>query len=533
MTRPFVFVNTLVALLLIAAVLPAQEAEFKKARKDFERAQKREEVEPRLDALRAMMRVADPEIADAIVEAIVEVSERIEDSEDKIKKTEEKIAEEIYKRVEKPKVNATQKREAMEKTKEKLAPEYKRIEDLQVLVASDLAVREALEKALPEAASAFATEEKEAAATMIATRLAKSKKGQASVHYARALGAIQHPAAKAALIEQAANSLYPSVRVVCLDSLLGYADDEAEGAGIRGLGDEHRQVRSAAIGLLRTIGSKLAVAAAIDSLEKAEGATKGELRALLKHLCKFDFNDNVTLWRRWWDENRQNFDGRGEYAGIPGHDRPPREGGPGAAGGGGGDAQGGTNFYGIETTSKNIVYVLDISGSMTNSMDGRTQPAPIEEQRIKKAVSELVRSISSLPGDATFNIVFYESQVYQWRDGMQAASKANKDAARDWANRVVANNQTNIYDALEMAFGFAGRGSYDKHYDVAVDTIFLLSDGSANQGRYTKNEDMLAGVARLNALAKITINAIAIGSDSGFMRQLAEQNRGQFVLVRN
>lgn len=530
MPRSFAaFLFTLLALALQGAPAGAQEADFGKARKAFERSVKDEELAPRVKALEALLRTSDAEMVDTLVEAIVDTSERLADSEAKIKKLEEKIAEEIYKRVEKPKVNEAQRREAMVKTKEKLAPEYAKVEAAKALIEADLDFKEQLEKALPETMTRLSAEELGTAATLIAKRIDKSKKGEPSVHYARALGSLIHPAAKAALIANAANSLYPSVRVVCLDGLVGYPDDEAEGAGILALRDEHRQVRSAAIGLLRVIGSKLCLPPAIEALGAADGATKGELRTLLKHLTKHDFNDNETLWKRWYDENVADFDGRGDYAGIPGHDRPPRpdrNGDPEAGG------QGGTNFYGIETTSKNVVYILDISGSMTASVDGKTQPAPANEQRVKLAVNELIRSVKSLPGDASFNIVFYETQVFAWRESMQSASKANKEAAEAWAKSISAQGQTNIYDALEKAFEFAGRGSYDKEYSVAVDTIFLLSDGSANQGRYTKNEDMLDGVKRLNSLAKITINGIAVGSDSGFLRSLSEQNRGQFVLIK-
>ena len=512
----------LLALLLLLVPAAAQDASLRKTLKDFEKAVKSDELAPRASALAQLVRFGDAKVVDGIVEAILDTSKRIAHSEKKIEKIEEAIEAELQKRVYKPKVSEAKKREALARTEEKLRPERDKVAKLKALLESDLAFRAACSKALPDAAASLDEEGRGQAADEIARKLDRGRKGEALVHYARALAAIEHPLSKAAMIENAANSLFPSVRVVCLDGLVRYLDDAAEAAGIRGLDDEYRQVRSAAIGLLRVIGGKQTVAAMIDRIGKAEGATLGELRSALVHIAKVDYNDNEALWKRWWAENANDFEGRGEDAGVPGAAIAVER----------GAGQGGTNFYGIETTAKNIVYVLDHSGSMLASLDGKQNPGIIGERRIDQAVRELIRSIKSLPSDGTFNIVFYSDNVAAWREGMQKATKSNKEAAESWAHRIEANGRTNIYDALEKAFNFAGRGSYDKEYGVAVDTIFLLSDGSANRGRYTKNEDMLAGVARLNSLAKIVINGIAIGSDSGFMRRLAEENRGQFVLVR-
>ena len=114
---------------------------------------------------------------------------------------------------------------------------------------------------------------------------------------------------------------------------------------------------------------------------------------------------------------------------------------------------------------------------------------------------------------------------------MMKATGINKDKAIQWAEAVVANGATNIFDAVERAFSVAGRGSFDPHYAVAADTIFLLSDGQTNRGRIIETGPFLEEIRRINRLRKIAIHTIGLGRaiNVGLMRGLAAQNNGKFV----
>jgi hypothetical protein len=193
-----------------------------------------------------------------------------------------------------------------------------------------------------------------------------------------------------------------------------------------------------------------------------------------------------------------------------------------------------TKFYGIETFSKRVLYVLDVSGSMRF-----VQLSDAERERLKVggklpidvAKDELAQSIKSLPDDATFNIVFFNHDVASYKDKPVKADKAGKADALKWIEARGAEGATNLFDAVERGFLIAGRGTHDKHYGVSIDTIYLLSDGRANRGRLTESNQILDEVRRLNSEKKLKIHCIGIGKDHDepLMKALAALTGGQYV----
>ena len=67
--------------------------------------------------------------------------------------------------------------------------------------------------------------------------------------------------------------------------------------------------------------------------------------------------------------------------------------------------------------------------------------------------------------------------------------------------------------------------------DKRVDTIYLLTDGLPTRGRLTAPEAILKEIKLLNRTRGVTIHTIAFGAESNLLRQLAEQNGGQYRLV--
>ena len=101
---------------------------------------------------------------------------------------------------------------------------------------------------------------------------------------------------------------------------------------------------------------------------------------------------------------------------------------------------------------------------------------------------------------------------------MQPATTENVERAIEWVDGLKLELQTNVYDALELAFQLAGRGVDDRYYAPAVDTMFFLSDGAptiANlmSGGMTQDDSdrILRAVARWNALGRVRIHAVALG----------------------
>ena len=105
--------------------------------------------------------------------------------------------------------------------------------------------------------------------------------------------------------------------------------------------------------------------------------------------------------------------------------------------------------------------------------------------------------------------------------------------AQSWVNLLGANSSTNIQDALEQAFRFAGRGTTDRYYPSAIDTVFLLTDGTPTNtdGTRAETEPILEAVRRLNPHRRVDIHCVGIGGklNIAFLHDLSSQNGGKFV----
>ncbi len=281
----------------------------------------------------------------------------------------------------------------------------------------------------------------------------------------------------------------------------------------------------AAVKAYLKIDTKQSVSALIRALgeltsqsENGRNKTAGVEKSIadaLRTATKQTWGDSHDDWVTWWNEASSTYESEKEKAA-----KANPEGGEAAKNGGG------TEFYGIKTYSKRIVFILDISGSMQEpaAYDGKT--------KIEVAKAELIRAISSLPKDAAFNIIFYSTDFEVWKKKLVVAQAKVKKEAKAYVASKNAGGGTNIYEPLVKVFDIAGRGSRDAGYaEVALDTIFFLSDGQPTAGRITNPEDILKKVLSLNSLRKIKIHTIGVGRghDRQFMKLLADRSGGTYV----
>ena len=216
-------------------------------------------------------------------------------------------------------------------------------------------------------------------------------------------------------------------------------------------------------------------------------------------------------------------------------------------------------YFGIDQTGRGIVYVFDNSLSMKVALKGDSGkgkgpttggPGTTRWQLCKL---ELRRGLRGLRPDQQFNLVSFANKARCFAPTLQFATEENVARAIEWIDDLKLEFQTNVYDALELAFQIAGRGVGDRYYAPSVDTMFFLSDGAptiANLKAAGITQDdsdrILRAVERWNALGRIRIHAVALGLQKRnkdrnkkgrlwpyvFLKRLAEQNRGDFVLKR-
>ncbi len=398
--------------------------------------------------------------------------------------------------------------------------------DMRVLgqkIAAEESVREAVIGALGSFADA------QAVAWLLATPL-KGSSWEDRMVVAEACATIKNDGIAAALIDRVVKDTDPRVRTSAISSLGKRVAGEAASAIAGALADDNWQVQVAALNALAAIGGKDGIESIIALMEKADGRIRKECGLALGMITGEKLGNDAAAWRRWWAEKGGAWDG-------PKQAEEPPSGDPGGTT---------VTFYGIPVESKRLVFVLDISGSMSQPADveqqvssggpGEDPPPKSGSNKLDVAKYELKKCIRKLDAKAQFNMIFYANTPEKWKANLVVASPANKAAAIAFIEDLKPTSMTNIYDSLEMAFNMAmnGHGNVvysDKNYRQSVDTIYLMSDGAPNMGQITDTSEILAKIREMNRLRKIIIHTIGVGREQveGFMRALAEENGGKFV----
>ena len=159
-------------------------------------------------------------------------------------------------------------------------------------------------------------------------------------------------------------------------------------------------------------------------------------------------------------------------------------------------------FFGMGGITEKIVYVIDRSGSMTDS--------------IMYVKYELRRSIRMLKPNQLFHVVFYSTgpAVEMPPRKLIPATEANKLAAYEFIDAIVPVGQTDPTEALKAAFR------------VKPDIIYFLTDGALDR-------KIPRLVEKLNADKKVEVHTFCFVYTAGeaVMREIAEKNGGAYKYI--
>ncbi|WP_432797568.1 vWA domain-containing protein [Poriferisphaera sp. WC338] len=138
-----------------------------------------------------------------------------------------------------------------------------------------------------------------------------------------------------------------------------------------------------------------------------------------------------------------------------------------------------TNFFGSGGNARKIIFVVDASGSLIDTM--------------KYVLLELQKTIRNLSDKQTFTVIFFQgNEVFEVPPkGLKQATASQKQAVIDWIDprkhNVVPSKQTNPIKALTQALKYK------------PGLIYLLSDNITGQGQYEVNQKhLLREIARAN-----------------------------------
>ncbi len=398
---------------------------------------------------------------------------------------------------------------------------------------------------------------------------------------------VQADPALAVAIEPLCDDAELAVRCEALESLAALKSELVVPKAIASLNHEEWQVRTSAIQALTKVRSKDAIEPLIKRLVVEQGRLEPELAEALANLTGNEWGADPPKWQAWWSEIKTAETKRieawkknnpnapvSDYMKIPSDKGGPwalpspeaiaylREKKDASTGKGGGkrSKSGVRDFAKIETTSRQIMFVIDCSGSMEAEVTEKerfTDGNYPSFTRMEIVKTELINTIDRLEPFVNFNVLSFATKLKPWKDKLQPANILNKSAAKDWVKGLTAiggaskedlaqaglvgsanleMGKTATFDALMTALNVKPTGpktgTYNetKDYAVDVDTIFFLSDGRPTVGVYVDPDDILREVKLANEIRKVVIHTIAIGEfQKDFMKRIAEQNGGIFV----
>ncbi|HEU4420868.1 MAG TPA: HEAT repeat domain-containing protein, partial [Planctomycetota bacterium] len=273
--------------------------------------------------------------------------------------------------------------------------------------------------------------------------------------------------------------------------------------------------RFVAIDALAEMRDKQSVPKLIERLGKEQGRMRKHIAEVLWQLTAQAFEEDLGKWTAWWAESGEKFavatekdldkaEAERERRRLMERTR-----------------AGGAKFFGIKVESHRVIFIIDISGSMLESMYGRFV-GKRGAARIDVAKQELIAAINSLEEGALFNVLAFSSSVARWQEqGIGVNTAQSRAEAIEWIDRLGARGATNLYDSVKMAFE-----------DKDVDTIFIMSDGEPTNGEVIDPHTIREDVAFWNKHRKVKINCISIGGNLEILEWLALDAGGKYVQMR-
>ena len=179
----------------------------------------------------------------------------------------------------------------------------------------------------------------------------------------------------------------------------------------------------------------------------------------------------------------------------------------------------GVGMYGLGGNARTVVYVVDASGSLIDSL-------PF-------VINELKDSFRKLSDEQRFTVIFFQRdtaiEVPVPTRGMKIANRENIKQVSDWITldqgNIVPRGSSNPVEAIRLALGYK------------PDLIYILSDDITGKGRYAVDQQdlltMIEQTKKARGAGKTRINTIQFlyPDPLGTLEKIADQNEGRYRYV--
>jgi len=358
-----------------------------------------------------------------------------------------------------------------------------------------------------------------------------------------ALHNLKDPAGAAPLID-ALDDSEEGLRVLAAEALGDMHAVQAAPALIGKLEASDWSLRKAAIEALAKLRVKESIEPLLKRFETEEGLLEETLHDALVAITGQDFLFNRESWRKWWDKWGSGFRvptdeeiaeaKRKAAEAMKGYHDPRKR-----------------KYHTIETLSRKMVFIIDISSSMKDSIViPPYAPKELQEQfpdrvKIEIAKKELIDLLATLDSNVYFNIITFAGKVEPWQDNLVSGSMRTAaikfvaklkalEPPRGSKNKRASSGdetKTNTYGALMAAFGVYDEAVPNWKARSQVDTIFFVTDGVPTVGTITDVPKVIDAVTELNRTKGVIIHVITFDKQDAIkLGPLATRNGGQIVV---
>lgn len=313
-------------------------------------------------------------------------------------------------------------------------------------------------------------------------------------------------------------------RIPVLLELLRAGESRVRAAAVRSLSafPPRRAVLDAAAPLLRDrswsvrigaaeVVARMPVDLAVPLLVEAVGRETGEpalqVDSLLQSLTGVSMDGDGKRWQAWLGRHGETLRA-GTYEPPEAPAEPEGVGRTEAA------------FFQIPIESRNLLLVMDLSGSMGATMEGidaRTaellKKHEYSDSRLAVALVQAYQMIEGLPKDTRFNLLTFSDEVTRFSTKGVSANDSGKKNAIKWLNGQPTGYTTNIWDALRQAFGDHMAAGGSTRFEDLPDTIIFLTDGVPTAGRFRDQQSLSDLVGLWNASSGVVIHCVGIGTE--------------------
>lgn len=354
-----------------------------------------------------------------------------------------------------------------------------------------------------------------------------------------ALG-VHGDASAAPVLVAALDDALPALRVTAATALGEIRAPEGAAALLQRVASPDWSLRKAVVEALGRIRPREAVGPLIERFEKEEGLMTEVVYKALVSITGEDFRLEPRNWRSWWerfggafqvptDEQIAKAQERASHA-LDGYAKPDK-----------------VRYHKIETLSRKMVFLIDISSSMADKIVIPPEaPESVRQEfpdRVKMEIAkrEMIALLSNIDERVYFNVIPYAGRVRPWMDTLVSASQ--RTAAIKMVSKLQAmppprtvkeggeEQKTNTYAALLAAFGLADQQVPDWKARTQADTIFLVTDGLPTTGEIIDVPKLIDAITELNRTRGVVIHVITFDRIAAQrLKPLAERNGGQCVL---